>query len=330
MPSLTDFSDLLAAKSELSRQLLASDLSVVRARAARHVAAPSLRVNLQGIGVGFKTVGGRITAEPAVKFYVRSKQAKSLIDANDALPETVDGLPTDVEEIGFLQPLTNPRARMRPARPGCSTGPSDADPLNSLAGTLGALVEDPAGRYILSNNHVLADQNRQPFGTTIFEPSPFDTGDPARDAIAELEGYVPLDTAGPNYVDAAIARLLDDALAVPDILVVGAPTGTAPATLSSIVEKFGRTTGYTKGFVDSISTDLKVPYEIGTILFHDQIAIKSMDSFPFSEQGDSGSLVLEEATGRGVALLFAGSPSISFGNHIADVLASFQVELVTG
>jgi hypothetical protein len=241
----------------------------------------------------------------------------------------VDGIATDVEEIGLLLPLTNPRARLRPAQPGCSTGFADVDPLNSLAGTFGALVQDGLGRYVLSNNHVLADQNRLPFGTAIFEPSPFDGGKPAKDKIAELDGYVPLDTAQPNYVDGAIARLLNTKHAIADVLDIGAPGGAKPAALNTIVEKFGRTTGYTRGYVESVSTDLKVPYDIGTILFHDQIAIKSIDALPFSEQGDSGALILEQTTGMAVGLLFAGSPAISFANHIADVLASFGVDLVT-
>ncbi|MCY1322238.1 hypothetical protein D9M68_472490 [compost metagenome] len=234
-----------------------------------------------------------------------------------------------MEEIGFLQPLANPRSRMRPAQPGCSTGFADADPLNSLAGTFGGLVADSLGRYILSNNHVLADQNRQPFGTAVFEPSPFDAGNPTKDKIAELEGFVPLDTLQPNYVDGAIARLLKRQLAIPDILAIGPPVGAKSAALNTIVEKFGRTTGYTTGYVDSASTDLKVPYDIGTILFHDQIAIKSIDALPFSEEGDSGALILEQTTGMAIGLLFAGTSTISFANHIADVLDSFGVELAT-
>ncbi|WP_429817966.1 hypothetical protein [Ensifer sp. B1-9] len=70
-----------------------------------------------------------------------------------------------------------------------------------------------------------------------------------------------------------------------------------------------------------------MPYDIGTILFHDQIAIKSIDALPFSEQGDSGALILEQTTGMAIGLLFAGTSTISFANHIADVLDSFGLEI---
>ncbi|MBX5187214.1 MULTISPECIES: hypothetical protein [unclassified Rhizobium] len=328
MPGRNDLSHLAEAKTAVSQRFLSPEAGVVRALAVRRVVSPTPNVNLQGVGIGFKIVSGRTTSEPALKFYVRRKRPKSEIGTDDLLPEQVDGIATDVEEIGFLQPLANPRAH-RPAQPGCSMGFADPDPLNLLAGTFGALVEDSQGRYVLSNNHVLADQNRQAFGTAIFEPSPFDGGDTEKDKIAELEGYVPLDVSQANYVDGAIARLLQPNLAVADILGIGPPAGAKSAALNTIVEKFGRTSGYTRGYIESISTDLKVPYDIGTILFHDQIAIRSIDALPFSEQGDSGALVLEQTTGIAIGLLFAGSPTVSFANHISDVLDSFGVNLVT-
>ncbi|MBY5494504.1 hypothetical protein [Rhizobium leguminosarum] len=329
MPGRNDLSHLAEAKTAVSRRFLLADAGVVRALAVRRVVSTTPNINLQGVGIGFKLVSGRTTSEPALKFYVRRKRPKSEIGTDDLLPEQIDGIATDVEEIGFLQPLAPPPTHRRPAQPGCSTGFADPDPLNLLAGTFGALVEDSLGRYVLSNNHVLADQNRLPFGTAVFEPSPFDGGNTERDKIAELEGYVPLDASQTNYVDGAIARLVQPNLAIADILGIGPPVGVKSAALNTIVEKYGRTTGYTRGYVESISTDLKVPYDIGTILFHDQIAIKSIDALSFSEQGDSGALVLEQTTGMAVGLLFAGSPTVSFANHISDVLDSFGVNLVT-
>ena len=48
-------------------------------------------------------------------------------------------------------------------------------------------------------------------------------------------------------------RLLKPQLAIADILAIGPPAGTKSAALNTIVEKFGRTTGYTRGYVDSVS-----------------------------------------------------------------------------
>lgn len=327
--------DLLAqfslAREELSRQLLIPEPSLIRANAVRRLDSADPRLNVQAIGIGPKLVDNRFTGDPAIKIFVRTKLPQSEIDSANMLPRAVAGLPTDVEEIGLVQPLAtrfNPRTRLRPARPGCSTGFQQDDPFDRMAGTFGALVEDDFGRYILSNNHVLADQNRLPFGTAIFEPGLFDGGDPDQDQIAVLDGYVPLDLMGPNYVDCAIARLLVPEFARADILQIGTPTGWATASLGTVVEKFGRTTAYTKGHVASINTDVKVPYDIGSVLFQDQVAIKSLDNRPFSEPGDSGALILEIDTGVAVGLLFAGSPAISFANHIEDALAAFDIDLV--
>lgn len=321
---------LLDAKASLSRRLLAPDPGTVRAQALSRSGSADPAVNVLAVGIGLKEVGGRTTSDAAIKIFVRRKHPAGAVGEDFMLPESVDGMPTDVEEIGLVQPLAvpDPRERYRPVRPGSSMGAAEGDPALSIAGTVGALVMDRQGRYLLSNNHVLADQNRLPFGTPILGPSPLDGGTPAQDAIARLEGYVPLDFAGPNYVDGAIARLDDPQAATPDILQIGPPSGSAQAELHMMVEKFGRTTGFTVGYVVSVSTDVKIPYDVGTALFADQIAIKPIAAGGFSDQGDSGALVLDRRTGLAVGLLFAGSATISFANHIGDVLDAFGIDLV--
>ena len=67
-----------------------------------------------------------------------------------------------------------------------------------MAGTLGALVTGDGVLYILSNNHVLANENSLPIGTNIFQPGLLDSGNPANDAIATLAKFVPLEKDRPN------------------------------------------------------------------------------------------------------------------------------------
>ena len=52
------------------------------------------------------------------------------------VPESIDGVPTDVVEVGMLQPLTF-NARVRPALPSYSIGH-----FNITAGTFGCVVRD--------------------------------------------------------------------------------------------------------------------------------------------------------------------------------------------
>src|SRR5207244_1839694 len=62
---------------------------------------------------------------------------------------------------------------------------------------------------ILSNNHVLAQENLLPVGSSIFQPALLDGGDPKRDAVAQLTEFVELRADEANEMDCAIARVLD-------------------------------------------------------------------------------------------------------------------------
>jgi hypothetical protein len=64
-------------------------------------------------------------------------------------------------------------------------------------------------------------------------------------------------------------------------------------------------------------------------MFGDQMAIRGLNGRRFSDSGDSGSAILERGTNRVVGLLFAGATngSLTFANHIADVLAKLAVRL---
>src|SRR6185503_19055280 len=123
----------------------------------------------------------------------------------------------------------NPRTRIRPAPPGSSVG--FRDPANSfvMAGTFGALVKRGTRRFILSNNHVLADENGLPEGSPIFQPGLLDGGDPTTDQVAQLSAFVQLQVGNPNVVDGAIAEVLNNASVTNSILVIGPPQGTADA-----------------------------------------------------------------------------------------------------
>ena len=195
-----------------------------------------------------------------------------------------------------------------------------------MAGTFGAVVKDAAGTYILSNNHVLADEGRLAAGAPIFQPGLLDHGNPATDRVASLTRFVPLQPGVMNKVDGAIAKAHTANLLSRDILHIGPPNGTAAAAFDMRVHKFGRTTSYTVGHITSIATDVTVGYDAGDFKFEDQIIIVG-DQGSFSAAGDSGSLILERQTNKAVGLLFAGSASHTIANHIADVLGALAVTL---
>jgi hypothetical protein len=331
-----------AAKREWSERLFAPTAALAQgaraqgARALLSATSPKPEHNVVGVGIGEKVIDDKPTGIRALKFLVRLKVPEGQMLSKFLLPKRVNGLPTDVEEVGLFRrfrraaalTMPNPRVRIRPTQPGCSVGFQDPGNQFAMAGTFGALVKDDKGTYVLSNNHVLADEGRLPAGSPTFQPGLLDHGDPQKDQVAELTRFVALKTNAPNQVDGALAKVLKTSLVSRDILYIGPPQGTAAAALDMVVHKFGRTTGYRVGKVTSIDTDVVVQYEIGKLTFEGQIIIVGLNRQPFSDAGDSGSLILERTTQRAVGLLFAGSASHTIANHLEDVLKALKVRLV--
>lgn len=326
-------SQLLAAKEEARSKYFALEVPEVVAAFAAH---PNPRINLVGVGIGFKLVGGKPTARHSIRFYVERKLPKSAISQEFMLPSKVGAFATDVIETGrfraFVAAAHLERKRLRPARPGASIGfqfsGNKAGYL--MAGTFGAVVEADGNWFLLSNNHVLANENGLKPGAPIFQPGLLDKNSPAQDQIARLTKFVPLKVQGQNNVDCAIAEVLQTKLVSPLVLPkVGQLKAVGPlaAAVGMNVEKTGRTTGYTVGKIQDVSADVKVGYDLGTLTFIDQVII-TKDGGNFSDAGDSGSLIVERKSKRPVALLFAGSSSHTIANHIDDVLGALGVSIV--
>jgi hypothetical protein len=336
--SATQISSLRSAKESAAQRLL-QPVHTAAFSALAATTSPQPSHNLVGVGIGEKMSGGKHTGVLAVKFLVRIKYPDNQVPERDRLPTEVNGHPVDVEQVGtfrrFMPPaaaatqMPNPRVKMRPARPGCSVGFKDPSGQTVMAGTFGALVKKGQARLILSNNHVIADENKLPVGSPIFQPGFLDAGSPPKNGrIAKLTRFVPLVLGVMNKVDCAVATLDNNNVANNSVLFIGPPTGRKRAQIDMVVHKFGRTTGFTVGRVTSVETDVSVQYETGTFSFEDQMIIEGLNSNPFSASGDSGSLILERATNKAVGLLCAGSSSHTIANHIGDVLQALGVQLV--
>ena len=326
--SAGSFTALRAAKQSIAQRLMQPTRARPAAAFSSFAAStsPAPESNLVGVGIGEKLSGGKHTGVMAVKFLVRIKYPDNQVPAEERLPTHVNGQPVDVEQVGTFRrfqpgPMPNPRRRMRPARPGCSIGFRFPGDQFIMAGTFGALVSKGTRRYILSNNHVIADENRLAIGSRIFQPGFLDAGNPPNTgAVARLTRFVTLLAGAPNKVDGAIAELNSLGIANNQTLFIGPPRGKTRAIIDMVVHKFGRTTGFTVGRVTSVETDVNVEYDMGVLNFSDQIIIRGLDANPFSASGDSGSLIMERSTNRAVGVLFAGSATHTIANHIDDVL----------
>jgi hypothetical protein len=312
--------------------------------------------NVVGVGTGYKRQKGQATDQLCIVAMVRTKMPKSALAPEALVPKQVDGVPTDVMQVGELHAYASPTDRYRPAPGGVSIGHYKV-----TAGTLGVVVRDQAdgSRLILSNNHVLANSNDAQPGDPILQPGVADNGKEGPDTIAHLERFCALqfadqpatcgvaqavvsvanalarllgskhrlyarrnDPLGINLVDAALARPVDPAMISDEILEIGRISGSVPAALGASVRKSGRTTGLTTGQIVVLDATLTVNYGERTAKYQGQ-----MVSTPMSSPGDSGSLLVDGATPRAVGLLFAGSDQATIFNPIAAVLDCLGVTL---
>jgi hypothetical protein len=253
------------------------------------------------------------------------------------------GPDADVRSIGRVRALAGvpivPTAltvgetgRARPLRPGISIAH-----VAVTAGTLGAFVTRPDGvAHVLSNYHVLAGSPSAQLGDAVLQPGPADGGQDPQDRVGSLAAVVPLEPGRPATVDAALASLED--VDFDAIYPAGMLTGTAAVEGEEAVQKVGRTTGVTDGRVSAIELDgLVISYGegLGELRFDDQIEVESTGDGPFSQGGDSGSLVYLVDGVRAVGLLFAGSETggsngtgLTYLNPIETVLTALGATLV--
>ncbi len=263
-------------------------------------------------------------------------QRRSLVGSSrvEAIVDAARG-EADVRYIGRVEKLQadpHMRDRHRPLIVGASVGH-----VAITAGTLGAFVQTAADELaVLSNNHVLADENRAEIGDAIIQPADLDDGESPRDVVAALAEYVPIAPVGINLVDCAFATLVDGVGVDPVGMLGALGNGMVAPQDADQVQKLGRTTGLTAGRVSAFNVrSLIVEYEISpTVRFDGQIEIQAQDGGDFSLGGDSGSLIVSDGDRVPVGLLFAGSDQggdaggpVTYANPIAEVLAALNVEL---
>lgn len=230
------------------------------------------------------------------------------------------------------------QANTRPLLIGASVGHVDV-----TAGTIGGFVRRGNATFLLSNNHVLANENRASRGDWVLQRAPFDGGRQPSERVARLRFWITLRPSGTNVVDAALAAIeprIGTDLSRLRGLVDGADralAGLGPEFVDpgESVRKIGRTTGPTEGRVTAFDLDnLIVNYDMGNLRFDNQLEIEGAGAQAFSDGGDSGSLIVN-ASLDAVALLFAGSDAggsnglgLTYANPIHRVLRDLRSTLL--
>lgn len=290
---------------------------------------------VNGVGVGMKWVNGEPTNQQAILVFVEKKVSKNnLINKYSEaaiIPEEIDGVPTDVIEVGYIQ-KQGLKTRVRPIKPGYSCGHSKI-----TAGTIGGVFIDRDGDpVILSNNHVLSNENNAEIGDIIYQPGPADgSGNlqfkgwdgPAAQLsyFGTLKNFVKLG-ATDNSQDSAIARIHERFIQSGMVdqfypVVNQSMQGYNVPEANMQVQKVGRTTGFTTGRIIGTHASFTVGYDFGEARFNDCVVCSAM-----SKGGDSGSVIFDMNM-RAVALLFAGSPKVTIATPIQPVIDHYGLEL---
>jgi hypothetical protein len=280
--------------------------------------------NIIGLGVGMRFAADALTGDLAVKVFVREKLPESELAKSARIPREVDGVPTDVEAIGEVLPFSYAKRYPRPVPCGVSCGHFKLPG----SGTIGCVVELDNGKVcILSNNHVLANENNAQVGDPIIQPGNAEPVGAPDEKIGLLEKFIALQ-ATDNLVDAAVAWTNLSRVSPKHVTYTLNPIPVAATTGLSVM-KNGRTTQSTLGMVTDIGVVVRVgytPFPAGAG-FRNQIGVRGVAG-PFSKPGDSGSLIVTAGTKQPVALLFAGSTDnmVTFANPIQTVISELGIK----
>jgi hypothetical protein len=276
---------------------------------------------------------------------VRQQQSGPLVNALTEQIEARAKGEVDVRYIGRLAKFasaTQPafyRVKRRPLRIGSSI--SDVQTNFISAGTLGCFVAGrQAPHYIgmLTNNHVVANENGNAAGSPVVQQGTLDGGKLPQNLVGELGKFIRLRANQRNTFDAAVADVYDDIdFDATQIGNLGNFAGLGDVVSlpdEAIVHKVGRTTGQTKGRVTAFDIDnVEVEYDMGFLRFDNQIEIEGTGNKAFSDSGDSGSLIVDEQL-LGIGLLFAGGDEggsngkgLTYANPLGSVLDALKVDL---
>lgn len=217
-------------------------------------------------------------------------------------------------------------------------------------------------RFILSNCHVLANENKAEIGDSIYQPGPHDGGT-ADDEIAKLSDFVPIEFNGgspipPPPSDCPIANFtiktlnliarvfgrktrlqavvpkstavntVDCALAWPedeDVLDSILEIGEPSGEIEAEIGMKIRKSGRTTGLNHS---EIALVDATANVMYGSGEAIfedQLVTTTPMAQGGDSGSAVLTEDN-KVVGLLFAGSDTIAILNKFTNVKAALFLD----
>jgi hypothetical protein len=90
------------------RSSFEADLERAQAVKRAHQEELLSKSNVVGVGVGLCMRGGTPTGQVGLVVFVRRKLPASQLDENDRIPNEIDAVPVDVQEVGEFRALRHP------------------------------------------------------------------------------------------------------------------------------------------------------------------------------------------------------------------------------
>lgn len=274
------------------------------------------------VGVGLRRRAGALVDEAVYVVSVRRKLPPEQVPAGELVPSEIRGVPTDVEEHTEPIPLLGFNDERDTKNYDTKVGGSRIGTEHAGGhGTLGCFCKrnDTGATVLLSCHHVLFDGSSEA-GSGVGQDAWSGFICCTCNEIGEV-------LKGDKNLDAAIASVNADVPFLPKVRRIKKPDGTVEEeglllgvgdpVLSQVVWKVGWKTGLTRGTVSKVvpRVEISVNAPFGT----------------FGQPGDSGSVVVDKATGNVVGLLFAITSAdglIGLAKKISDVFAVMNVSLL--
>ena len=305
----------------------------------------SLNTNLLGYSnyVGYaEDIGnikcGKKTGEDAITIFVSKKLPTKQLADSEILPKKINGIQTDVLEIGEVfagggppiatdaQGLEDYKKKYRPIPMGVSHGN-----ITITAGTTGGIVLIDGIKTIATNTHVACENIRDDLSDQELkccQQGAYDGGHTINDYYGRTLKAIVMPEGQPAFNDFAVVMPDTPSDVLPETLTHHVtPTGTTKIAVNDKVWKEGRTTGYTIGEILSLNATINVNYGGDGVVLH-KYCILSTD---MSAGGDSGSWVYKMNTpgdsitdeDKDVTLyLFAGSSTHTVHHDIHNAVSA--------
>jgi hypothetical protein len=295
----------------------------------------------------YNPVNGYCEFDDRIEVYVQSKLplneiAAQVIDSEspwgleDIVPDTCEGKPTDVIEIGEVVAQAD-GARYRPITGGVQMQPSGAN----FVGTLGVVGHAAKfGGFTLVGGlrsfKTMLDRmgisyEKVPVAITNAHVTQLDILNHTQNrAVSQPNGSnwfgqvlwsSHIKRHGRNELDASVCSV-DQPVLINQVIDVGEVNGAREPVIGEQVHKRGRTTYYTEGSCRARGARVNIRFGDVIIPFENCHLFSNM-----STSGDSGSIIVGKEDNKAVSLLFAGSPTTTIGCSITRTLEESGVWL---